>query len=145
MCLFLVQRLRHQLSAVGRFARRQCGGYCLAKGMKVAFNVTQGEKGQQATEVKVMVPPEEAMYHGAGACKQREPKRCRGWKMCRKRQQFEVRSSPSTQTRAMDLWAVRQRCAWSLEKKLFFFIFWLPGLSSCLVGFSSYLASRFGS
>ena len=25
-------------------ARRQCGGYCLSKGMKVAFNVTQGEK-----------------------------------------------------------------------------------------------------
>ena len=24
--------------------RRQCGGYCLSKGMKVAFNVTQGEK-----------------------------------------------------------------------------------------------------
>eukprot|EP00913_Durusdinium_trenchii_P009227 g8674.t1 len=44
--------------------RRQCGGYCLSKGMKVSFNVTQGEKGQQATEVKVLVPPEEAMYHG---------------------------------------------------------------------------------
>eukprot|EP00438_Fugacium_kawagutii_P031586 Skav225873 [mRNA] locus=scaffold810:500523:502126:+ [translate_table: standard] len=27
--------------------RRQCGGYCLAKGMKVAFNVTQGEKAGQ--------------------------------------------------------------------------------------------------
>mmetsp|Transcript_40800 Transcript_40800/g.88388 ORF Transcript_40800/g.88388 Transcript_40800/m.88388 type:complete len:260 (-) Transcript_40800:25-804(-) len=44
--------------------RRQCGGYCLSKGMKVAFNVTQGEKGQLATDVKVMVPPEEATYHG---------------------------------------------------------------------------------
>ncbi|CAL1156690.1 unnamed protein product [Cladocopium goreaui] len=44
--------------------RRQCGGYCLAKGMKVSFIVTQGDKGQQATDVKVMVPPEEAMYHG---------------------------------------------------------------------------------
>eukprot|EP00434_Breviolum_minutum_P038887 symbB.v1.2.034505.t1/scaffold4467.1/size39344/3 len=32
--------------------------------MKVAFNVTQGEKGQQATEVKCIVAPEEAMYHG---------------------------------------------------------------------------------
>ena len=30
------------------FARRQCGGYCLSKGMKVAFNVTQGEKAPKS-------------------------------------------------------------------------------------------------
>ncbi|CAK9077291.1 unnamed protein product [Durusdinium trenchii] len=44
--------------------RRECGGHCLSKGMSVSFTVTQGEKGQQATEVKVLVPPEEAVYHG---------------------------------------------------------------------------------
>ena len=28
------------------YARRQCGGYCLAKGMKVSFIVTQGDKAR---------------------------------------------------------------------------------------------------
>ncbi|CAJ1368712.1 unnamed protein product [Effrenium voratum] len=32
--------------------------------MKVAFGITQGEKGQQATEVKVMCPEEEKIFHG---------------------------------------------------------------------------------
>ena len=35
-------------------ARRQCGGYCLSKGMKVAFNVTQGEKASW-TDVKCAI------------------------------------------------------------------------------------------
>ena len=35
-------------------ARYECGGYCLSKGMKVAFNVTQGEKASW-TEVKCAI------------------------------------------------------------------------------------------
>jgi len=44
--------------------KRECAGYCLEKGNKVTFGITTGEKGSQATEVKVLVSPDEATYHG---------------------------------------------------------------------------------
>mmetsp|Transcript_50491 Transcript_50491/g.90641 ORF Transcript_50491/g.90641 Transcript_50491/m.90641 type:complete len:252 (+) Transcript_50491:71-826(+) len=44
--------------------KRECGGFCLAKGMQVEFGLAQGEKGSHATGVRVLVAPEEALYHG---------------------------------------------------------------------------------
>jgi len=44
--------------------KKECGGFCLAKGMQVEFGLAQGEKGSHATSLRVLVPPEEAQYHG---------------------------------------------------------------------------------
>eukprot|EP00933_Yihiella_yeosuensis_P047724 TRINITY_DN4364_c0_g1_i1.p1 TRINITY_DN4364_c0_g1~~TRINITY_DN4364_c0_g1_i1.p1 ORF type:complete len:154 (-),score=37.30 TRINITY_DN4364_c0_g1_i1:186-647(-) len=44
--------------------RRELKGYNVAKDQQVQFTITQGEKGSQASEVTVLVSPEEATYFG---------------------------------------------------------------------------------
>jgi len=44
--------------------KRECGGFCLAKGVQVEFVIAQGEKGSHATGVRVLGAPEDALYHG---------------------------------------------------------------------------------
>jgi len=44
--------------------KKDCGGLCLAKEMKVTFGLTTGEKGSQATDVKVEGTADETFYMG---------------------------------------------------------------------------------
>eukprot|EP00440_Ansanella_granifera_P039370 gb/GFBE01042712.1/.p1 GENE.gb/GFBE01042712.1/~~gb/GFBE01042712.1/.p1 ORF type:complete len:260 (+),score=100.24 gb/GFBE01042712.1/:1-780(+) len=45
--------------------KKDCGGFCLAKGNAVQFGIANGEKGAYATDVKVISSSaEEAQYHG---------------------------------------------------------------------------------
>jgi len=44
--------------------KKECGGFCLAKGMQVEFGLAQGEKGSHATGVRCLVSAEDALYHG---------------------------------------------------------------------------------
>lgn len=44
--------------------KKECGGFCLAKGMEVEFGIAQGDKGSHATGVSVLASSEDALYHG---------------------------------------------------------------------------------
>ncbi|CAE8594957.1 unnamed protein product [Polarella glacialis] len=44
--------------------RKECGGFCLAKGQEVQFTIATNDKGSHATEVRVLGSGEEAQYHG---------------------------------------------------------------------------------
>eukprot|EP00931_Biecheleriopsis_adriatica_P059404 TRINITY_DN3554_c0_g1_i1.p1 TRINITY_DN3554_c0_g1~~TRINITY_DN3554_c0_g1_i1.p1 ORF type:complete len:265 (-),score=69.10 TRINITY_DN3554_c0_g1_i1:271-1014(-) len=44
--------------------KKELKGICIEKGMSVSFNATPNEKGSQASDVTVLVPPEQAQYFG---------------------------------------------------------------------------------
>lgn len=44
--------------------KKELKGFCVSKGQQVQFAVSQSEKGSQATNVTVIVAPEEAYYYG---------------------------------------------------------------------------------
>jgi len=44
--------------------KRECAGFCLSKGDQVQFSITTGEKGSQATSVRLLGAPEDAHYYG---------------------------------------------------------------------------------
>eukprot|EP00933_Yihiella_yeosuensis_P071814 TRINITY_DN80052_c0_g1_i1.p1 TRINITY_DN80052_c0_g1~~TRINITY_DN80052_c0_g1_i1.p1 ORF type:complete len:174 (+),score=50.10 TRINITY_DN80052_c0_g1_i1:88-609(+) len=44
--------------------KKELKGFCVSKGNQIKFSVAQGEKGSYATDVEVLLPPDEISYFG---------------------------------------------------------------------------------